>query len=148
MGDLTCVINGYCKGQLGGIYKIGIPQIFPNAQELRGRYFIGADFFKGTGSWSPLYIDYTDNQMYHFWFYVALSYSDGPAFAYFGNWTHGDTTDSPWVTAANHSGESRQDYLLSLMGIDLGNSISNEAVGLNKLGDWIYQKLSERVTGH
>jgi len=149
MSDFSCVVNGYCKGKekLGGIWKIGKPDWFPNAQG--GAYYIGADFFNGKGAWSSLYHDYTDNQMYHFWFYVALSYADGKGFANLANYAHGDRQNSPWVTTRGQTegGESQQDYLLSLVGFELGRSIARGKVQLSELGEWVHQALSVPIAG-
>jgi len=143
MSDFSCAVNGYCTGALGGIYKIGMPNLFSKAQEPRGEYYIGPDFFKGRGSWSSSFYDFSDNQMYHFWFYVALSYADGAVIARLGNWAHGDKASSPFVTSLSVYGESKQDYLLSLKGIKLGSNISNKLIVLSKLGEWIYKELSK-----
>jgi RHS repeat-associated protein len=138
--DVTCVIIGYCDGSPGHVWHLGFRQQYPSAQG--GIGYVGSpEFFKGQGGWADQYNDFSDNQMYHFWFYVAVTYWNGPIFAYVGDFLHDPGFDlylpaddvqpvlvvkgAPWVTPGNNpSGTSQQDYLLGLAGIKFGLSLS------------------------
>lgn len=62
------------------------------------------------GGWRDVYKDYTGNQAYHFWYYVAVAYFDGNATAMVGNIWHELTG----------GGRSIADYYLGVKGRELG----------------------------
>ncbi len=87
MLDMNCVILGYCRpdiSECNDYYRIanyGGVLWFPGHRALQANsdYFLGPTVFKGKGSWSPRYYDFTYGQMHHFWFYVGDAYiGSGP----------------------------------------------------------------------
>ena len=142
VSDLTCIIVGYCGKDPRMVFMAGDPN------SKRGNFYVKSNFFPGQGSWSSEYYDYSDNQMYHFWFYVSLSYFDGSFVANIGTIAHGDVPGSPKVTSSNkNGGQSYQDFQLTIQGIELGKYINDGTVNLVEVGSWIFGQLSQPATG-
>ena len=59
------------------------------------------------GDWLPQYFDGSDNQAFHFWYYVASSFYDDVGPAYVANWVH----DPYWMTTPLRCGESSLEIL-------------------------------------
>lgn len=151
MHDLTAVIVGYDGKNPFWIFAVGLFGHFSEAP-----FYLEQNFFHGQGSWSNRYYDYTDNQMYHFWFYVAVSFFDGALMSAAGNFIHDPASDvyinaggnllqiahaSPWITEEG-GGESMQDYLLGKRGVELGFQIRWDVLSPSEVGDWIRNELS------
>jgi len=151
--DLSCVILGYCTGTGGGVWKIGLGNRYADIALRDKAPFLGyrgQPPFEGQGSWSDQYYDGTSNQMFHFWFYVSVSYfvSDMAAFA--GNAFHdpypytGPQLDlpiiGPWPDAG---GVSVEDYRLGVKGIQLGRLLNSRLSRLfpGEVASWIWQNL-------
>ncbi len=103
------------------------------------------------------------DQMYHFWFYSAVSYYDGHAIATFGNWFHEKRIprkihisftypsyhhpisivgfDVRIPGGNNGIGVSKQDYDLGLAGVEFGSKLRNSELTISKIGDWIRNNL-------
>ncbi len=121
MLDLTYVINGWSR-------ENGMFVITPNR---KANNWLGLDTYPQWGGWADKYNDSkfvhggTNNQMYHFWFYVATSYFDGKLIAHIGNRVH-EATIPDWVPiigGSNQQGVSKQDFDLSLVAVDLGQRL-------------------------
>ena len=116
------------------------------------------------GDWDPRYFDMSANQAYHFWFAASSAYYDGDALAHAANLFHDpyylegkcgpdlikwkDSSNSIknfW--AMNVGGTSRQDFNLSVKGIQFGNMLQMPGYGLYARfvspGDWIRNNLKE-----
>ncbi len=112
------------------------------------------------GDWNSDYFDGTANQAFHFWFYVASRYFDGDLIgdllAKVGNVVHDPyfleglcgpdlqklnnvKIFSAWAKLA--TGTSRQDYNLSLKGIQFGTYIRNPRLLSADPGEWIRRNL-------
>jgi RHS repeat-associated protein len=148
--DLTCVIYGWCSNTDPHLLFM-----VPNTTPGEGTSFIGQQFFPGRGSWSDLYYDYTDNQMYHFWFYVALTYFDPVILAEAGNVFHEGFGDnfthippllpsqlpivhsSEEVSRRGSDGSSQQDYLLAIEGMKLGYGLRNGNIKVDEIANWV-----------
>jgi len=105
-----------------------LPYNNPTLEEIKdegGRTWL----YSERGDWRKEYWDKTPNQAYHFWFYVSIEYFDefGRVFAEFANFYH-----DPWFewkdidfddprTPPPAEGKTKQDYELSLKGIELGH---------------------------
>jgi RHS repeat-associated protein len=149
MMDITCVINGYCSNPIG-VFRLGLG--FTKDRS----WWLNYDVFQGKGSWSSNYYDFTNNQLYHFWFYVATSYMDGYPLALVANFTHDPPIDileingrivegfsgSPWITELAENGRSYQDYLLGKAGAKLGLLINAGSINPNEVADWMWRELS------
>jgi RHS repeat-associated protein len=83
------------------------------------------------GDWNEAYWDKTANQAYHFWFYAAVAFFDGPFWAVLGNLIH---DPPPWdvIDFTNEflpppkSGKTEPDYRLGISGKDFGSRIRGE----------------------
>lgn len=153
--DLTCVINGYCNGDGIFVYQVGFGSSrYPGVQG--GPYFLDGDIFRGKGNWADRYYDDSDNQMYHFWFYVALSYFDSGSNATVGNIYHDPVLANPlhglgigpsqfdigfW--SKDRQGVSVQDNNLGAVGIALGTDLAVGYVQISEVGDWIWRMLNQ-----
>jgi len=144
VSDLGCIIVGYCGGDPGKVYEVGTVADFK-----KGKYWLNYNFFTGKGSWSSKYYDYTDNQMYHFWFYVVLTYYDGPLYTIAGTMRHGDLPFSPLADPAlgNQNDNSSQDYNLTIEGMRLAQYLNNGTVNIVEVGSWISGQLSQPSHG-
>jgi RHS repeat-associated protein len=156
MKDMTCIIIGFCGGNSTDVYKIGLKGAYPDSPS--SKYFLGLNFFQGQGSWSDKYYDYSDNQMYHFWFYVAVSYFNGAFVAWAGDFYHDPSFSinleingnpislekSPWVTSLVNDGRSMQDYLLGLEGARLGFLLSTNLIQVSEIGNGVFNVLSSQ----
>jgi RHS repeat-associated protein len=138
--------------------------------------WLGQNAYPEWTGWAAKYSDKdtasggVNNQMFHVWFYAAVSYFDGPQTAGVGNWVHEtpiyDTGDWGFVgqtlqriypdVVNNGDGVSRADFLLGERGIELGYGL-NYAAHLNiapqlyrpllpsEVGDWLRINLGEAV---
>ena len=84
------------------------------------------------GDWKKQYWDKTANQAYHFWYFVAVTFFDDRAVAYTGNIGH-EIIQHPtevWKdipsgdnVAPPYHGKTREDWNLSIAGMDLGSKL-------------------------
>lgn len=94
-------------------------------KDKRGDFWL----YSERGDWRKEYWDKTPNQAYHFWFYVSIEFFDefGRGFAELANLVH-----DPWFqweeidfddprTPPPSAGVTKQDYELSMKGIELGH---------------------------
>ncbi|MGB9774903.1 MAG: hypothetical protein ACPL4I_12975, partial [Bacteroidota bacterium] len=110
--DLDAVILGY-EGPDSQVHTRGY-------RKPGSRYWLGENAFKGRGTWRDTYWDGTNNQMFHFWYYVAVEYFEGDIVANAANICH----ESPLtIGPCGGGGVSIQDYNLSLAGMDLGHHL-------------------------
>ncbi|NLW71953.1 MAG: RHS repeat-associated core domain-containing protein [Chloroflexi bacterium] len=144
MWGLTRVINGMDPNRKMPIWYQGWQQITISSNDWVGQDWLpfnnpslekikdkqGLDWiYSERGDWRKEYWDKTPNQAYHFWFYAAIAYFDefGRGFSEFANINH-----DPWFqweeidfddprTPPPARGASKQDYDLSLKGIELGH---------------------------
>jgi RHS repeat-associated protein len=141
MTDMTCVINGYCDQKMLFLYRLGN---WPKEYNVKGgEYFLGDEYFEGQGSWSSKFYDFTDNQMFHFWFYAAVSYFYGYTVSIVANEVHDPPQESTFVTDVSIDGISAQDYLLGVSGTTLGFQIRIGSLRVGDISDWIRENLSE-----
>jgi hypothetical protein len=136
MADLDCVINSYCSGNPHLFWVIGL------GVGKGGQNTLPGNVFRGKGSWSSRYHDFSDSQMYHFWFYTGLTYFNGKEWGTDAVTIH-DSPNSPMVTSLAANGESKQDFLLGLEGVNLGWLIHTGKVKMDQIGDWLILNLSE-----
>ncbi len=113
--DLSAVILGY-EGPDWKIHTIG----YDDGRE-ESRYWLGEDAFDNRGSWADWYFDYEpNNQMFHFWYYVAVEYFEGHIVATAGNICH----ESPLtIPPCGGGGVSIQDFLLAEAAMKLGHRL-------------------------
>jgi hypothetical protein len=87
------------------------------------------------GDWSTKYWDKTANQVYHFWFYVAVTFFDGMPFAVLANNNHDpqdrvttyDFSNSPEGEAPPpYNVPSQPDRDLAIQGMNLGRLLTFE----------------------
>ena len=149
--DLTCAINNYCTGHPVNVWKAGFGSRYDIGNP---NYFLGQDLFEGKGSWSASYYDNTDNQMYHIWFYVAVSYFDTLPVALVGNYYH-DPVYVPTLYNGtvifsrndalidSDNGVSIEDFNLGYAGAYLGRQLRLGFIQPNGVGSWIIENLSQ-----
>ncbi len=156
MEDMTCAINGYCSGNNLLVYRVGFGGKYVIDSD---PHFLGDEVFRGQGSWKDIYYDYSDNQLFHFWFYVAVAYFDGELVSLVGNIMHEPPRDIDiyinqkyeyhaqakiWVDPSNlNNGYSVQDYLLGIKGAQLGALLRNGRITPREMGDWIVRNLGK-----
>lgn len=100
------------------------------------------------GDWKPEYFDKTANQAYHFWYYVASTFYDGLGLPFIANLLHdpyfledecGEDLEkwreskNPFKSfwARNAIGTTREDYMLSLKGMEYGLLVRASFVSAN-----------------
>jgi RHS repeat-associated protein len=134
MSDLTYVILGWSRPT---------NMVQPNIRGDSGDW-LGLDVFVEWSGWKSEYTDKAtadqgkNNQMFHFWFYVAASYFDGPSTASVANQVHeipiyqGTIPGiilgfiSP-ILVNGGNGTSKQDYDLGERGVELGYGLNYAA---------------------
>jgi len=148
VSDLDAVILGY-EGPDSQVHTIGY------GGRATSRYWLGANAYPNRGSWAEKYFDYLpNNQMFHFWYYVAVQYFEGPFVANAANICH----ESPvQIGPCGGPGASTQDYALSVAGMSLGSQLWRYGAGApdwvswllggkvapRQVGDWIRTVLSQ-----
>jgi len=145
MLDTACVVVGYCSGNGSDMHRIG----YGPGPDTENPYYVGQGAFPGKGGWADEYYDYEpNNQMFHFWFYVGLTYFEGPPVAYAADACH----ESPVaIGPCGGGGVSDQDRALSRQGIELGLELNVTASGvfdsgnltLSQVGQWIREHLGQ-----
>ena len=156
MTDMTCAINGYCSRDTRGLLRVGVDSSY----EKKSFPSLGQELFPGEGSWSTAYYDYTGNQLYHFWFYTALTYFNNSGIALVGNYVHDPSIDiniPPNKIFENgynaqkriqvsddnkNDGYSQQDYDLGIAGIQVGRLLKNGFLTIDEIGAWVKNNLS------
>jgi RHS repeat-associated protein len=157
MLDLSYIILGWSRSQ----------RMFEVTDNL-GKDWLRQNAFPDWSGWSAQYNDYDaktgphNNQMFHFWFYAAVAYFDGPVVALLGNIYHEIPTSrddrtqglptGEWAFALNPRlinggrGNSKQDYALGLRGVELGWALSPQgaSIRLGGVGDWLRTNLGEK----
>ena len=97
----------------------------------RNPYFVKTGGFPDTDL-KVIFQDGTDNQPYHYWFYVAVSFWNGPQVALAGNLGH--------ELIPPQTGRSFQDLALGAMGVDLGQRLRS-GLAIYAVSDWIRSTL-------
>jgi RHS repeat-associated protein len=152
VSDLDCIIDGHCWGPDQSIFTIGFG---PQFASIGG--WLDQNAFPGTGSWSPDYHDNTGNQMYHFWFYVAVSYFDDPGLALLGNAWHDPVIRNPFFQLFGlgepvydlrdknkpNLGVSLKDYDLGVAGAYLGWALRSNLLSPEQVPPWIRFTLTQ-----
>jgi hypothetical protein len=97
----------------------------------RSPYFVQTGHFPDTDL-KAIFQDGTANQPYHYWFYVAVSFWNGPKIAQAGNVFHEGVPPQ--------TGRSFQDLALGAMGVDLGQRLRS-GLSIYAVSDWIRSTL-------
>lgn len=132
---MTEVLMGF-RGDASVLRNWGISFLGKSA------YWVG-DVFTDSG-FHPGYQD-NDNQVYHFWFYVAVAFQHGWDVAIYGNTNH-----ESWVNFTFWEkftgGESVMDWKLGYMGALLGDALRKSYVDVGSVGTWVMNNLSQPFT--
>jgi RHS repeat-associated protein len=97
----------------------------------KGPYFIGREAFPDTDLRS-IFRDNSAGQAYHFWFYVTVSFWNGPNVARAGNMLHESA-----LAPLNAGGRSPQDLALGEAGVLLGEGLRNRWIPIYKTSSFI-----------
>lgn len=117
-----------------------LPGLLRSVNPNNNPYFAGLDLLpyissgqNARGDWNPAFYDGSNNQAFHFWFYVASAYYDGNLIASEGNKLHDPVSPGrqgigklPVIgPALVGTGASTQDHMLGRAGVVLGVALSD-----------------------